>query len=871
MAHGYSAEAGGFESSEHPRYLRLATASVGPAHTARHDQLRDPVRALIQHELQQAQIRAARKARAALNFVIAPPGFGKTTLLRHLLESQAADCHCLWITPSFCEHDEAQLAREMGEHPNVAMFCDDAEKLGLERIEQLWRTIAMRGDQGHRMFIASTQPLHLECTALALAHEQAVLRASDLAVEFGYGDRGNLPRSQRRLLDQIREHTGTWPVALAMVQAQLEIAVTEEGIFQPESTATSWAEYVAERVFRRLCERQRRHLSLLAGLACDTLMPAGDAECEAALSSLHELSWLVPLVRIRMGRRVVLEWNPVLRRAAAELLRPADHATSLRMNHALVRPLALAGCFDAAIQCASRSGNSATLAAVLEEAGGWRLALHNGIKYMHLFDLYAPAQAEPPLLVRLGQIYALLRSGCVAEGMAAYEDFRRRHVPNGDLELAPERIRIDLAVLDVFVDLHRDSECYPLSAALLERELPVIMARMRPLAGAAFCTICAHAFTAFDFQRTGHFIDAGLSYSDHPELEYVRVLLSTYGIITYCLLGDLRAAGEALARWHAHSSSLDFGQEPWVRLIDIAAAYSHYHAGQLEAAYELIEGWEHVLVGHEVWTELHLHCAEAIAKTLLRSEGREAAAAAVARLAAAGAGQGIFFVSYLHWLRAEIDSITGVQTTQSASLPVATEARMGERKWRALGAKYAMLRIRLLIRRGDESSPAALANTAAAVAPTGDIIAATRIEILAIIDAARTDREAVHERFSALLARTDRELVRTVLEEEKFGFAAVAGDLLVALDSVSNASSAYLTTGVSPLAQETESVPRAPLSPREREILALIGEGLSTKEIANRLDISVGTVKTFRIRLYRKLNVSRRSGAVALARLFGRH
>jgi DNA-binding CsgD family transcriptional regulator len=45
------------------------------------------------------------------------------------------------------------------------------------------------------------------------------------------------------------------------------------------------------------------------------------------------------------------------------------------------------------------------------------------------------------------------------------------------------------------------------------------------------------------------------------------------------------------------------------------------------------------------------------------------------------------------------------------------------------------------------------------------------------------------------------------------------------------------------------------LSPREREILQLVAEFKSSKEIANLLNLSVYTVETHRARLMQKLNL----------------
>ncbi len=66
-----------------------------------------------------------------------------------------------------------------------------------------------------------------------------------------------------------------------------------------------------------------------------------------------------------------------------------------------------------------------------------------------------------------------------------------------------------------------------------------------------------------------------------------------------------------------------------------------------------------------------------------------------------------------------------------------------------------------------------------------------------------------------------------------------------------------LSTGHSPLAE--------PLTPREFEVLELLRERLSIKEIAQKLSVSHGTAKRHTINLYGKLGVNRRWDAVAKA------
>jgi LuxR family maltose regulon positive regulatory protein len=60
-----------------------------------------------------------------------------------------------------------------------------------------------------------------------------------------------------------------------------------------------------------------------------------------------------------------------------------------------------------------------------------------------------------------------------------------------------------------------------------------------------------------------------------------------------------------------------------------------------------------------------------------------------------------------------------------------------------------------------------------------------------------------------------------------------------------------------------------PLTEREREVLHLIAQGLSNREIGERLFIALSTVKGHNRRIYAKLQVQRRTEAVARARALG--
>jgi len=76
---------------------------------------------------------------------------------------------------------------------------------------------------------------------------------------------------------------------------------------------------------------------------------------------------------------------------------------------------------------------------------------------------------------------------------------------------------------------------------------------------------------------------------------------------------------------------------------------------------------------------------------------------------------------------------------------------------------------------------------------------------------------------------------------------------------------------VEPLIGVDEAKQKAdgPLTARELDILRGMAEGLSNKEIGQKLFISAGTVKAHSAAIYRKLEVLNRTGAIARAKDLG--
>lgn len=140
------------------------------------------------------------------------------------------------------------------------------------------------------------------------------------------------------------------------------------------------------------------------------------------------------------------------------------------------------------------------------------------------------------------------------------------------------------------------------------------------------------------------------------------------------------------------------------------------------------------------------------------------------------------------------------------------------------------------------------------------------------IDSAREIHRSSSTTKTILLTRHDEEqYVAEALRADVKGYVLkdqIVDDLVAAIQEVSRGG-IYLSPGISrALANAYRSnreLPVDPLSPRERQVLQLIGEGKSAKEAAKLLDISSKTVDTHRTRLMEKLGIHDAVGLVRYA------
>jgi two-component system nitrate/nitrite response regulator NarL len=137
--------------------------------------------------------------------------------------------------------------------------------------------------------------------------------------------------------------------------------------------------------------------------------------------------------------------------------------------------------------------------------------------------------------------------------------------------------------------------------------------------------------------------------------------------------------------------------------------------------------------------------------------------------------------------------------------------------------------------------------------------------------AAAVEHEGIATRVVILSAFDDEELVYHAIESGAVGYLtkdASGDDLARAILHASRGGTVLgpeLAGAVASQIRERARTDVPVLTDREREVLALLCDGLSAPQIAERLFLGTATVKTHLAHLYGKLGVSDRAAAVAVA------
>jgi DNA-binding NarL/FixJ family response regulator len=142
------------------------------------------------------------------------------------------------------------------------------------------------------------------------------------------------------------------------------------------------------------------------------------------------------------------------------------------------------------------------------------------------------------------------------------------------------------------------------------------------------------------------------------------------------------------------------------------------------------------------------------------------------------------------------------------------------------------------------------------------------------IEATRRIRSSLPEtQVVVLTSFSDRDRILAALDAGAAGYLlkdAEPEELLRGVHAAAAGDAPLAPRAASALLEERrETRPSAELTPREREVLLMVAEGLPNKLIARRLEISEGTVKAHLTRVFERIGVTDRTQAALWAERHG--
>ena len=850
---------------------------------------------------------------ALVSVLTAPLGFGKTTVLLQLAARLRSDGHQVaWLSLSDSEREPNNLlqalARTFGFDPNTgadnvaallaridaapraALCVDNLDILSPGESLEIIATL-IDGLKSCRLFIAGRTSGELKLSRLTLAGRVRPFNARDLA--FDTADvQGLSPGLANETADRIVALTEGWPVAIGAMLSTEQSAMLgfDEAMMPP-----ILARYFEENVLDGLGEDEQRLLMDAAifercspALLAEIPRPARTGQCDLAtlvgrnlpIETIDELSGF---------ERFFKPFRSFLRQRLQRL----DPARCLELHRFAADWFERHGQVMESIRHAALCADAEVTAGVMERANAFRLSLHQGMFLTRIGQVARLRSAAEYPLLTLCQIYLTAQEGRIEEARAHFDQLclaTHSLIPLLPPERAQE-VRCFQEHVGFVLDAYEDR---PVERALIERleQLVLEAADRDPIMVATTASLLAPAYLSIGRPEAAcNVADMGLASLRGVQADPLSFYLEIQQTHSVLAMGRVREASlhvdraQALARRAFGPSNVGDG------IVNILKAAVHYEVNELEAAERLLSSSLHRDVLTNGWFELYAEAMSAAADTAAALHGpagvdtvladaliiaaqrrlpRLASLVAVLRLrSATEAGNLPYAVNLMQGHTVEELLVYTEAPISLWNLKLRTLALLeSARLFNALGrAREAALQLAMADRRYIETGDARVRFTYYMLAMEATFQLHRNEEATAYFC------DGVNLALESGLVRRLLGHRRQILEVFDWMFAngrPISSRIVEfcgsALRPASGADSRLklnrrLLPGRLPAPPVATS-----LTQREAEILAMIAEGLSTKEIASRISVSESTVKTHRKNLFTKLGVTRRSQAIAIAR-----
>lgn len=881
---------------------------------ARREWLRDP----------ESQVQPYR-----LTLVHGPAGYGKTTLLAQWAEDlRAAGRDCAWIT--FDEDDRefshvaGYLAFAIGriaEDPNLEslyadplvardllrvkaamvrslmelrrplfLFLDDYHRAATPDSDALLDFLVGHGpDNFHIVLAGRTRPaLPLgSYTARGLLNEMTM---TDLA--FSQAEAQSFLGESRHHYDMrhLAERFEGWPAGLQLARVWLE---RSEGRALDHGTVTGravdLARYLAEEVYQSLDDPIREFL------VATSILPRFNGDLANAVTGRDD-GWA--MIEEVARQNLFLhsldatgEWHryhQIFAEFLAEKLRRENPAAKVEYHRRAAEWLAAAGHYREALAQAQAVGSIEYLAAMLDRLGGWWLMMRAGSAVLSVARELNPRELARYPSLGIGYVYRLAQDGRVGE---AREWFRHLSEQTDNFRNVPESFHSglysDAQVLGLVLRLYEDSTPSLEELDAFEKQLanekvtsPIARSLFRNLQ----CFVLNFHSRYADCIAVGEEAIAG---NRQLSIFYAENYIYFFIGLSHLALGRLDAAEATYLRARRRIAETMGPDNIQLALADIFIAECDYERDRLDEAEQLLDRSLDAVIRGDGWVEVSAAGFLTRAAITFAREGARAALDALEDYAAIAEERRQHRLKMLLLAREVAFLARAGAFIEASALRNSAEYRDAlhmpvpgrETHWQTADHVARALTFLALAEKDDDPGRHARELRQFAEA-TGNMRARITAGLLhaVVLRAEGKTKAAAESLVAAVECGYPRGFRRIFLDFGRM-FSVIAEDSL-SLRGLAPATAEMIRALLSRIEEEARPDEVAPffqdgaeddevLSSREREIVHLVAAGLSSKEIALKLDLALGTVKTYRKRIHRKLGAVSRSDMIAKARAQG--
>lgn len=775
----------------------------------------------------------------------------------------------------------------------ISFFIDNLDET-TDAVVPIVATLASRLANRCRFFVATRYRARSGLAAMKAAGLAVVFSAADLRFTREEGRAFFRQHANIADSDAIIDRVEGWPVMIQLIKLSMGRAGSEFlRIPEDGSMDGDLAEYLAEQVLQGLpieTQKDLMYLSVCERFNGDTLNALrGRKDGWSAIADyVHKGLLIVPLDGVSIWHR----FHPIFSEFLRTRLKREDVDATRRIHREAADWFAGQGLVNDAVRHANAAGDIQLTTRLLAEAGGWLITFRGGTKALRIIANLPEDVLEGHPYLRLGQIYLMAQESQLKMARASFNQLMARVRTGSCFPSQQDEHLFDVSagVLDALLCVYEVKRVDP-------RRLLSLQSQCGPGIPDQLSAMITHLL-GFAYYCDGNYIQARRVCPTAAE-QCEAAGAAFVAVYSYLALGDTYLEmGELDRAEHCFNvastvARKNFGPDSnQVTAANIFLAEVAYERNDIELAGSLIK---RALVGIEhrdPWSSVYMSGHRVAAELAEREKGWGAGIEFLQRALGRLENHELksVYAPYLHVKMSEIYASVGLLGSAYEALMddnLQPENREQQRSRSDLLRMLATMRLTLIqgggdvvLRQLDRVMPSLRTRN-----QKRRILKVHVLKACALFQQKRfeeADREIAH----AVQMAVATGMVAPLFEERSLleplmNARGLASDQLSSIGLgastdrlaqfvILDHSQCDMIEDMSPdFGLDFEDADRPRLSRREREVLLLLADGLSGKEIANEINLSLNTIMGYRKSLYRKLDTTSRSGAIATGRQLG--